>query len=38
VRETAAHELPAGALIHYGASVTTEVPILLHEDDWRLGG
>ena len=37
-RETAAHELPAGALVHYGASVETEVPILLHEDDWRLGG
>lgn len=36
VRETLARELPAGALIHYGARAVTEVPIPLHQDDWRI--
>lgn len=36
-RETRPRELPMGAMVHYGKRVVIEVPIPLHEDDWRVG-
>lgn len=36
-RETRPLELPSGALVHFGKSVTIEIPIPLYDDDWRVG-
>lgn len=35
-RQTTARNLPAGATVHFGSPVTTEVPIPLYKDDWNL--
>jgi hypothetical protein len=35
-RQTTARNLPAGAQVHFGRPVTTEVSIPLYKDDWNL--
>jgi hypothetical protein len=37
VRETRPKELPRGAMVHFGKRVVVEIPIPLHDDDWRVG-